>query len=95
MVLPSFEIVDRQRPVAVVGVPFLAEDHDADAVPGSATAATPHLAPYAAIEVALHPDRPASSATALTLAGADGTRLGVALRGREVSLRVEIGRAHV
>ncbi|MFC5727375.1 MULTISPECIES: hypothetical protein [Nocardioides] len=86
--LPRFEIVDRQRPVAVVGVPFLSEQYDGRRAPSGATAATPHLAPYAAIEVGLRPGAGSAGPTTLSLTGEDDTRLSVHLHDRKVSLSV-------
>jgi hypothetical protein len=91
-VLPRFEIVGRQRPVAVVGVPLHSEEYDAGSAPQSGSSATPHLAPYAAVEVGLASESPdARPATTLALSGADGTVLRVRLEGRAVSLSVEAG----
>lgn len=70
---PQFDEVTRLRPVAVVGIASVSEEYDA-AVPRSASAATPHPAPYAAVEVDLTGEAPAGR-LALTLTGADGVRL--------------------
>lgn len=72
--------------MAIVGSSFTSEACDSATTSG--TAATPHLAPYAAIEVAL---RPGDGTTALSLAGADGSSLGVRLADGVVSLAVTVG----
>lgn len=86
--LPRFEVVARHRPVAVVGIPFTSEAYDGSSATTSGTASTPHLAPYAAIEVALPPD---AGTTTLALAGADGSTLRVIVTDGAVSLSVVVG----
>lgn len=74
--------------MAIVGVPCVSEEYDAGAGPRSGSAATPLLAPYAAIEVALPPD---ARTTTLALTGADGSALGVSLTEGAVGLSVAVG----
>ncbi|NYJ02970.1 hypothetical protein HNR19_003668 [Nocardioides thalensis] len=88
---PQFEVATRLRPVAVVGTVSFSEEYDA-AVPRSASAPTPHPAPYAAVEVDLTGDAPAGRLS-LALAAADGTRLAVRLepKRRDADLEVTTG----
>lgn len=86
--LPRFEVIARHRPVAIVGAPFAQEEGDPAAGTRAGSAATPFLAPYAAMEVALSSG---AGTTTLALTGADGSRLGVSLTGSSVSLSVAVG----
>ena len=85
--LPRFGVVVRHRPIAIVGTPAVAESFATSDGPAARTSATPHLAPFAAIEVAL----PSSGTTAATLAASDGSSLQVRLTDDRVSLRVTAG----
>jgi hypothetical protein len=89
-VFPQFEVATRLRPVAVVGTVSVSEEYDA-AVPRSASAPTPHPAPYAAVEADLTGDAPPGRLE-LTLTAADGVRLAVRLepKRRDVDLEVTI-----
>jgi hypothetical protein len=91
-VLPPFEVVDRIRPVAVVGIALVSQEYAAGGPPEGASAATPHPAPYAAVEVDLAvDDAPLPAGTlALHLTGEDGTRLAARLdpSTRDVALEV-------
>lgn len=73
--------------MSIVGIPFTSEDYGAGGDTRSATAATPHVAPYAAIEVALSPG---SGTTTLALTAADGSSLRVVLADGSVSLAVTV-----
>lgn len=82
--LPRFEVAARHRPIAVVGEAAVAESWDSTP-PSAGRARTPHVAPFAAIEVGLGPD---GGTTAAELSGEDGTLLQVRLDGDRVSLAV-------
>ncbi|KRA38613.1 MULTISPECIES: hypothetical protein [unclassified Nocardioides] len=86
--LPRFEVIARHRPVAIVGSPFVQEECDPTTGTRSGTAATPFLAPYAAIEVAL---ASGAGTTTLALTAADGSTLSVSLVEGSVSLSVAVG----
>lgn len=86
--LPRFEIVGRQRPVAVVRLPSVAEELLGGETGRESAVATPHRAPYAAIEAGL---TGSGGVTTLALDGPDGTRLAVGLDGGAASLHVRAG----
>ncbi len=95
--LPRFEVVKRLRPVAVVGVPTVSEEYDAAGAPeapAAAEAATPHPAPYAAVETDLASVPGSAGRLTLRLAGHDDTALEVHLDttsgGGSVSLSVTV-----
>lgn len=88
---PAFEVATRLRPVAVVGTVAVSEEYDA-ATPRSASAPTPHPAPYAAVEVDLAADAPPGRLS-LALTAPDGVRLVARLepKRRDVDIEVTIG----
>ena len=85
--LPAFEIVARQRPVAIVGTPVVEQRYDGPPAPHDASAPSPALAPFTAVEVGLGR---AWADVVVHLDHADGWGLTAALEDGRV--RLDVGR---